>query len=739
MNTLPGAEPFSNELKQRFSMKYKNVSGSYKPRTRHLTASGEAKYTNRLFLENSPYLLQHAHNPVNWYPWSDEAFRLAKERNLPVLLSIGYSTCHWCHVMEEESFEDEEIAAYLNKNYIAVKVDREERPDIDAIYMQAVKSFTGSGGWPSTLWLLPDRSPFYAGTYFPARDGDRGSRFGFLTILHKLKGFYTDQGDKVRSQANNLKNLIQESLSSVETASDLPPISLLDSAFRIISSNYDDVFGGLRGSPKFPSSLPVRFLLRYSKRTKKTAAMQMASKTLLAMFRGGIYDQIGGGFHRYSTDKKWLVPHFEKMLYDNALLLKAFSEAYQVSHDKEFKRAAYEIADYLEREMRSSSTGGFYSATDADSMTPSGHREEGYFFTWKQDELLKTLGAKDADLLFKLYDVKKDGNFEGRSILFRSSKYDSFIKNNNLSSKEFELFFKRVRSKLITFRNKRHLPLRDEKLLTSWNALTISAFAVAGRVFNEKKFIDTAVSSLLFIKSKMFDGRLYRSYLKSRGKQLGFLEDYAFLIESLLDVFEANHDIVWLKWALELDKVLESEFEDKKNGGFFRVSTKHEELLVREKPAYDGAEPSGNSVHVLSLMKLYELTSKDSYRKRAYKTLKAFSRSLTRYPLSLSEMLLAVDFHYTKPVQIVIITASNKKSSAEKFISALREVFVPSSVVVVAQETKLKELSVTLPLMKGRKALKGKTTAYVCRENLCKLPTTNVKEFIAQIVGSDNK
>ena len=412
----PGAQPYSEKLQLKLNNKKEQRGGTYQPRTKHLLDSGIAKYTNRLFLESSPYLLQHAHNPVNWYPWGDEAFETAKKLKRPILLSIGYSTCHWCHVMEEESFEDEEIATFLNENYIAIKVDREERPDVDSIYMVAVQTMTGRGGWPMNTWLTPERKPFYGGTYFPARDGDRGMAVGFLTLIKKLKNIYDTQPDQVTEQSHQLANIISSSLNPPTSTNQLPSIQILHNTFSYYQSGFDSLYGGLSRAPKFPSDLSIRFLLRFQKHSVNSQALEMATLTLKKMSAGGIYDQVGGGFHRYSTDKKWRIPHFEKMLYDNALLSMTYLEAYQLTGDKDFLKTTNEILRYIHRDM-SSPEGAFYSATDADSFADNGHREEGYYFTWTENELEQILGEKSSIIVKNYFATTENGNCEGRNIL----------------------------------------------------------------------------------------------------------------------------------------------------------------------------------------------------------------------------------------------------------------------------------------------------------------------------------
>ncbi len=730
---LPGIEDFPEFLKKKFAEKKKYRGETYKPRTKHIDKDGWATYTNRLFLESSPYLLQHAHNPVNWYSWGDEAFETAKKLNRPVLVSIGYSTCHWCHVMEEESFEDVEIAQYLNEHFIAVKVDREERPDIDSIYMTALQAMTGGGGWPLNVWLTPERRPFYGGTYFPARDGDRGAGAGFFTILKKLNEVYHTQPDKVAQSSSYLTKAIRDMLTP-SSGTALPNADSFHAVVNLYRKSYDPVFGGLNGAPKFPSSLPVGLLLRYYRRTGDKSVLEMAEHTLEKMAAGGMYDHVGGGFHRYSVDEKWLVPHFEKMLYDNALLAVDYIEAFQVTGRQDFKRVAEEILHYVTKEMISPD-GVFYSASDADSLTPEGHREEGYFFTWTHDELETILGKARAAIISKYYSVGDVPNFEGRHILHRRKSVENVAGELKISEKELDSIIEESRDILYQERNRRPLPLRDDKVLTSWNGLMISAYARAGFVLGDQKYIDIASRASRFILDHLYvNGRLHRSYKDGKAKNNGYLQDYAFFIASLLDLYEASHDSTWLKKAIELDAVLENQYEDKENGGFFLTSEDHEELIAREKPGYDGAIPSGNSVTVLNLLRLYELTTRADYLKRSENALKTFLGSSSSNPAALSRMLMALDFYLDKPKEIIIITPEGKEADAERFLAVLRSHFIPNSVLTIAGEgEKMESLSKLILPLKGKSAVNGRSTAYVCEGGFCRLPAGDPADFEKQI------
>ena len=730
---LPGAEKFEDAILKEFEKMRKIRGKDYRPRTRHLRPDGGAKFTTRLFLESSPYLIQHAHNPVNWYPWGDEAFETARKLNRPVLLSVGYSTCHWCHVMEEESYEDEEIARYLNQNYIAVKVDREERPDIDAIYMSAVQALTGRGGWPLNVWLTPDRKPFYGGTYFPARDGDRGVSMGFLTILTRIKETYQTEQGRVEEIGQKLTGEIQQRLSS-ETGDRLPAADLMHQAIEHYKGAFDPIYGGISGEIKFPSSPPVRLLLRYYRRTGDQEVLHIAKLTLEKMAAGGIYDHAGGGFHRYATDRRWLVPHFEKMLYDNALLIMAYLEGYQVVGDQHFKRVTKEVLHYVKRDMTSPG-GAFYSATDADSLTPKGHREEGYFFTWTPEELEDVLGKDRAEIVKTYYAVGFTGNFEGRHILNTPKTAAEIADDLNMSEKRLQAIIEEAKELLFQRRKRRPHPLRDEKIITAWNGLMISAHARAGLILGESAYIDRAVQAARFILEHLYtENRLYRSYKDNQARHKAYLDDYAFFTAALLDLYEATHDIQWLAKAIELDEILEKYYEDKKNGGFFMTSPEHERLIAREKPHYDGAEPSGNSVAVLNLLRLGEYTLEDNYQKRAKQALTSFLGGSTSNPLALSEMMLALDFYLDRPKEIIIVAPEGKRDKAEPFLREFRKQFLPSRILTVATEGKdLESHARLIPAARGKFALKGMTTAYVCEKGICKLPAQDPKLFARQL------
>ena len=721
VSQLPGADPFSEALARQLDQSWANRDAAYKPRTRHLNEDGTPKFTNRLFLEGSPYLLQHAHNPMNWRPWGDEAFAEARRLGRPVLLSVGYSTCHWCHVMEEESFDDIEIAKFINENYIAIKVDREERPDIDSIYMSAVQAMSGHGGWPMTAWLTPDRKPFYAGTYFPARDGDRGASKGFLTILGDLKKVYDEQPENVAARADQIAARVAAMLEP-ETGAAQPDAQVLHSAARYYSEQFDEVNGGTKGAPKFPSGLSSRFLLRYHRRAAAARSLKIVETTLEHMAAGGIYDHAGGGFHRYATDAAWQVPHFEKMLYDNALLAVVYLETYQATGREDFARIAREILRYVQRDM-TSPDGAFYSATDADSPNPKGEREEGWFFTWTPAEIDQVLDGEQARLVKQHYNVAGEGNFEGRNILHTAPGPSTISEQ-----------LQAAREKLYAARLKRPPPLRDEKILTAWNGLMISAHAFAALVLDDDDYARRAERAADFLLTNLRrDGRLLRRYVGAEARHDGYLDDYAFFIAGLLDLYEAAGNLRWLREAVALDRVLEENYEDRENGGFFMTSDDHEELLAREKPNYDGAEPSGNSVAVLNLVRLHEFTTSDAYRQRAEKALRAFQPILAARPAALSEMLLALDFQLDTPKQVVIVTPNNRAEAAP-LLKEFRKTLLPNRILtVVTQGNELTQHTELIPLLDQKRAIKGQATAYVCENRVCELPTSDPAVFALQL------
>jgi uncharacterized protein YyaL (SSP411 family) len=722
---LPGAIPFSDELTGKFQDIRKQRGKDYQPRTRHLRPDGWAVYTNRLFLQSSPYLLQHAHNPVNWFPWGDEAFELARRLNRPVLISIGYSTCHWCHVMEDESFEDEEIARYLNENFIAVKVDREERPDLDDICMNTVQALTGKGGWPLNVWMTPDRKPFYGGTYFAPYD--------FMKVLKSVKDAYVSRPEEIAESSRNLVETVQSALST-ESSVGLPPAGVMDKAALVCRDRFDKDNGGETGAPKFPNSLPVRFLLRYQQRTGKGEFLEMAELTLKKMAAGGIYDQVGGGFHRYSTDEQWQIPHFEKMLYDNALLAVSYLEGYQATGNADFARVTRETLRYLERDM-SSPDGAFYSASDADSTAPGEHREEGYFFSWSPKEVEQVVGKERAKVFNAYYGVTNGGNFQGRNILHAQISPAAVAKSLNIPEARVKAIIDESKELLYQERSRRPHPPRDEKIVTAWNALAISAFARAGLILADEHYVERAVKTARFILQYCNEKeKLSRSFQEGKARGSAYLDDYAFLIGALIDLFEATGDGRWLEKAVKLDEVLERHFEDREKGGFYMTGDDQENLFMREKPSFDESPPSGNSVQLMNLLRLAQLTTQESYGKRAGKALRFFSGNLSSEPDAISEMLLAVDYFHDTAKEVVIVAPKGNKEAASSLLNAFRGHFLPNRIfILVAEGDEFKAMRKLIPFLEDKKALKGRATAYFCENKSCRLPTGDSEVFAEQL------
>jgi hypothetical protein len=696
----PGAKPFSSELLTQLE---RAVAARGRYRTRHKREDGTPLFTNRLALETSPYLLQHAHNPVDWRPWGAAAFAEAKALDKPLFLSVGYATCHWCHVMEEESFESEEIARLLNEHFVPVKVDREERPDVDAIYMQAVQMLTQHGGWPMTVVMTPEARPFFGGTYFPALDGQRGARYGLRTVLLELSRIWREERQRAEAGAVQLAQAVQQQLSA-ESPAGTPTEQVVRDALEYYAQVFDHQEGGVRRAPKFPSSLNLRFLLRAWKRLGEEDALKMADLTLRKMALGGIYDQVGGGFHRYSTDARWLVPHFEKMLYDNALLVCAYVEGWQATGDPFYRRVACETLDYVASEMTSES-GAFHSATDADS-----EGEEGTFFVWTLPEMRKLLGDEDGDRAARLFGVSEGGNFEGKNVLSLAAVPDDWQ------------FVEKVRKALYAVRSRRPPPLTDTKVLTSWNGLMISGFARAGLAFSRKNYVERATAAASALLRDHFAGEI----LLRTGRHPGLLEDHSFFAAGLLDLYEATGDARWLRESVRLHEILEARFADG-NGGYFRTPDGGEVLLAREKPAYDGAEPTGNSVAALTLLRLSAITGEDRFRAQGEALLRSFGALLSSAPAALGEMLLAVDFALGEPREVVLVRPAS--GSDDVLLDALRPRFAPSQVLVRHVEG----AEPATALARDRPTLDGKPTAYVCTRGACQLPVTEGSALIATL------
>ena len=666
--------------------------------------------------------MQHAYNPVEWYPWGEEAFEKARAENKPVLLSIGYSACHWCHVMAHESFEDEAIAELMNENFVNIKVDREERPDLDQIYMNAVQMMTHHGGWPMTVFLTPDGVPFYGGTYFPPQD--RYNMPGFPRVLIGVAEAYRDRQDDIRETGTSLVNELRR-LSETSTSDQPIERELLDAAYAGIIRNYDSVNGGFGGAPKFPPAMTLEFLLRTTARTGNQEALDIVSHTCKKMANGGIYDQIGGGFHRYSTDSKWLVPHFEKMLYDNALLSRLYLHYYQVSQDPLAKETVEGILDYVLREM-TDPAGGFYSTQDADS---EGH--EGKFFVWDIDEIRNVLGERDAALFCGYYNITESGNFEGKNIPNVTYSVEHIAKEHGVSVSELQESLTESRRKLFELRETRIKPGRDEKILTAWNGLMMASFAEAGVILNRPDYTAAARRNAEFVIFNLRkDGALLRTWKDGVAKFNAYLEDYAFLIEGLTTLFETTGEFRWLTKALAFSVVMIKEFWDEDAGGFFFTGTSHENLIVRSKDFFDNATPSGNSVAALVLLKLALLSGNEKYRDIATATLGAIADQARRYPSGFGYALSAADFLLSTPKEIAIV--GNDPFDIQPLLREVWRTYLPNKVVAASFGVDV------IPLLENRPLVNDLPTAYVCVHYACQKPVTDPIELGAQLrLGQD--
>jgi uncharacterized protein YyaL (SSP411 family) len=669
---------------------------------------------NRLIAETSPYLRQHAHNPVDWYPWGEEALRRARELDRPIFLSVGYSACHWCHVMERESFEDAEVARVLNEHFVSIKVDREERPDLDQIYMTAVQLLTRHGGWPMSVFLTPDSQPFYGGTYFPPTD--RHGLPSFRRVLLAVVDAWTNRKSELVAQARDLTGHIQQSM-QVETQAGGLDESLLRGAGNHLRHAFDPTYGGFGHAPKFPHPMDLRLLLRLATRFGDDAATQIVTTTLDHMARGGIYDQLGGGFHRYSTDTRWLVPHFEKMLYDNALLSITYLEAFQATGDALYRQIVEETLAYVAREM-TSPQGAFYSTQDADS-----EGIEGKFFVWSRAEIEQELGAQEAELFCNIYDVTPEGNWEGHNILHRSRSDEQEARMLKLPVEDLRRHLFQSRQKLLGRREKRIKPGRDEKVLTSWNALMLGAFARAGAALQNRAFTTRAVGTADFLLMRMRspEGRLYRTGLADADQPRlnGYLEDYAYLIEALVALYEATFEPRWITAARQLTDVLFEQFWDERNGGFFYTASDHERLISRSKDPHDNATPSGNAMAVTALLRLAALTGEKRIIERAERTLQLFRGMMAQMPAAAGQMLIALDF-YVGPVAEIVVVGDHASAEVEQALQMLSRGFRPHQVLAWRGPAD-SQAEQAVPLLAGRTA-QGAVTTYICRNFTCEAP-----------------
>ena len=690
------------------------------------------KYTNELIKEKSPYLLQHAHNPVNWYPWGEKPFRLAKENNIPVMISIGYATCHWCHVMERESFEDAILAKFLNENFVNIKVDREERPDVDSIYMQAVQALGQQGGWPLNVFLTPDGVPFYGGTYYPPER--RHNLPSFLEVLQFLIKTWKNEQDKITKQTKALVDYIRQSSTREKSTADLEDLSFdgEDKALQLFENYYDKLNHGFQFQPqnKFPPSMGLSLLLRHHNRTNNVNAKIMVENTLKAMKFGGVYDQIGGGISRYSTDYKWLVPHFEKMLYDNALFTIVLIEAYQVTGKKEFANYANDLLNYIDRDM-TSKEGAFFSAEDADS-----EGVEGKFYVWSMEEIENTLSRKTASVAIPFYNVTEKGNFEGKNILYITRGLETAAQEIGMDLNDFCSELQTARKKLLEVRNRRIRPLLDDKILTSWNSLMISAMAKTGRVLEDTDRVKKAVRAMQFLFNQLRteDGRMLRRHRDGEARYDGYLFDYSATAVACLELYEATYDPHYVKIAKELMEVVAKKFSSE-SGAFFETASDAEELLVRQISGYDGVEPSGNSSAALAFLKLSAYLIDPKLIRKAENIFLSFYDELMEYGLNSAYMLQALHL-YLGGLKEVAIVGKRNDDATQSFLTTIRKGFFPNSVFAFSYENEVNKNAKFIPLLKGRKLHQGKATAYVCRKGAC-LPPVQTSEELVKLLSYD--
>jgi uncharacterized protein YyaL (SSP411 family) len=675
---------------------------------------------NRLAGEKSPYLLQHAENPVHWYPWGEEAFFKAKQEDKPIFLSIGYATCHWCHVMAHESFEDEDVARLLNKDFVAIKVDREERPDIDKIYMYVCQSLTGHGGWPLSIFMTPEGKPFFAGTYLPK--SSRLGMPGFIDVLKQIGAMWQDDRARILQSSEAITGAIQPS-AHTEPSIQALGVETLEKGFVQLARVFDPSWGGFGPSPKFPTPHHLTFLLRWHKRSGDLQALKMVEETLSAMRNGGIFDQVGLGFHRYSVDEKWLVPHFEKMLYDQALLAVAYVEAYQVTGKTQFAQVAREIFAYVLRDM-TAPEGGFYSAEDADS-----EGKEGLFYVWTPQEVKKYLGVETGDVFCRFYGIIEGGNFEeGRSIPHRPVSIQAFANRERIDLKELETVLEDARHRLYDVREKRTRPLKDDKILTSWNGLMIAAFAKGYQVFGDQTYADTARSAADFItkKLKADDGRLLRRYRHGDAAYTGYLDDYAFLVWGLIELYEATFDLAYLQEAIALNQAMIDIFWDKEGGGLYFTGKGNEALITRSKELYDGALPSGNSVAALNFMRLGRMSGNVGLEQRAEALTRAFSRQIQEQPMPYTQMLTALEF-MTGPGQEIVVAGDPALETTQALLRVIRSKFLPNKVLLLRpNEQQGKRLAAMAPFVEDMVPMRDQPTVYVCDQHACQAPIQDV-------------
>ncbi|RXA19376.1 thioredoxin domain-containing protein [Methanosarcina sp. MSH10X1] len=687
---------------------------------------------NRLINEKSPYLLQHAYNPVDWYPWGEEAFDKARKENKPIFLSIGYSTCHWCHVMAHESFEDEEVARLMNRAFVCIKVDREERPDIDNIYMTVCQIILGRGGWPLNIIMTPRMKPFFAGTYIPKKS--RFSQTGMLELVPRIEEIWNKQHEEVLDSAEKITSTIQNMIS--ESAGEGIGESIIEEAYEELLSSFDNEYGGFERAPKFPTPHKLFFLLRYWRRSGNPEALHMVEYTLENMYRGGIHDPLGSGFHRYSTDNMWIVPHFEKMLYDQALIATAYTEAYQVTGKSLYREAAEGVLDYVLRDL-TSPQGGFYCGEDADV-----EGEEGRYYLWTLEEIKSVLSPEDAELIIKAFNLKEGGNFEeeirgrktGTNILYLPRSLEAVAAELGIPADEVKSQMKLAKEKLLAARNERKRPAKDDKILTDWTGLMITAFAKGFQIFGEEKYLRAASNAADFILKTLYSSekRLLHRYREGEAGISGTADDYAFLVNGLLDLYEAGFEIRYLKAALCLNKEFLEHFWDPIQGGLFFTADDSESLIFRKKEFADAAIPSGNSVEMLNLLRLARVTADPELEDRAQGLERAFSKLIRKIPSGYAQFLSALDFGLGPTYQVVIV-GKHESPDTVHMLEELRAYFIPNKVLIFRPEGKDPEITDLAAYTKEQTPIEGKATAYVCQNYECQLPTTEVNEMLKML------
>src|SRR5437867_7236168 len=702
------------------------------------------EHTNRLAQEKSPYLLQHAHNPVDWYPWGEEAFARARRENKPIFLSIGYSTCHWCHVMAHESFENEDVAAIMNREFVNTKVDREERPDVDRVYMTFVQATTGGGGWPMSVWLTPDLKPFVGGTYFPPED--RYGQPGFKKVLERIAAAWKQNHEEIAGQGARIVEALREAQTAQPAAAEKIDAKILDAAYEQFSRSFDARDGGFGGAPKFPRPVTLNFLSRFYARDPKSDsgkhALEMDLFTLRKMAAGGMHDHLGGGFHRYSVDRYWHVPHFEKMLYDQAQLAVAYLDAFQITRDRQYESVARDILDYVARDM-TSKDGGFFSAEDADSLFEHGKPEhgEGAFYIWTKKEIYTALG--DAAEIFDFhYGVQSHVNapegsdpqeeFRGQNILIERHTIAETGQHFKKSKDEVHQSLTRARERLFSIRAKRPRPHLDDKIIAAWNGLMISAYARAARLLDEPRYLEIATRAANFTRKQLWgDSRklLFRSYRDGCGNIEGFADDYAFVVRGLLDLYEASFDIEWLKFATQLQETQDRLSFDEKNGGYFSTSGKDESVFLRMKDDNDSAEPAASSIAALNLLRLAQFRDDKQLEDRAKKTIDAFAPTLSHFASAMPQTLVALDFSMSKPRQIVIAGKPDAPETKE-LVKEVRQHLLPNTILLLADGAEgQKYLGEKNEAVRAMSMVDGKSAAYVCENFTCKAPVTDSKQL----------